>query len=86
MPNEDPFYKFKASGELICTMMYLRFALHMPYYRVLQLIQQSGQSYSTLMGWASRFFAIIEVLGPLLEASVLEDARILAMDESTFNL
>lgn len=86
MPKQDPFYKFKASGELICTMMYLRFALHMPYYRVLQLIQQSGQSYSTLMGWASRFFAVIGALGPLLETSVLEDAKILAMDESTFKV
>ena len=86
MPKGDPFYKFKASCELICTMMYLRFALHMPYYRIVQLIDRSGQSYSTLMNWASKFFSVIDPLGPLLEEAVLENAKVLAMDESTFKV
>jgi len=30
---EDPFYKYKATTELVCHMMRLRFGLHVPYYR-----------------------------------------------------
>lgn len=86
MTLDNPFHKYKADCELVCNMMTLRFFLHMPYYRFHQMLHGCNQSYSTLMGWAARFFDIIQVLSPILEKAILENARLLAMDETIFKV
>lgn len=85
-PLEDPFYKYKATTELVCNMMYLRFALHVPYYRFMQLLPDCGLSYSTLIGWAARAFDMLAPLGPLLAQEILKRTKLLSMDETPFKL
>jgi len=86
MALDNPFHKYKADCRLVCNMMNLRFFMHMPYYRFQQMLQGCDQSYSTLMGWAARFFDIIRVLSPILERAILENARLLGMDETVFKV
>lgn len=83
---EDPFYKYKATTELVNCMMYLRFALQMPYYRFRQLLTGAGVSYSTLIGWAGRAFDLLAPLGPLLAQEILKNTRLVSMDETPFKL
>ncbi|MGH7239059.1 MAG: IS66 family transposase [Candidatus Saccharimonadales bacterium] len=83
---QDPFYKYKATTELVCHMMYLRFGLQMPYYRFGQLLAGAGLSYSTLIGWAARGFDILAPLGPLLAEEILKDTKLVSMDETPFKL
>lgn len=83
---EDPFYKYKATTELVCHMMYLRFGLHVPYYRFMQLLPGCGLSYATLIGWAARTFEILAPLEPLLGKEILRDTSLLSMDETPFKL
>lgn len=85
-PLDDPFYKYKATAELVCTMMFLRFGLHMPYYRVRQLLPGCRLPYSTQIGWAGRFFDIIDRLGPVLAQEIVKNTRLLSMDETPFKL
>ncbi len=42
---DDPFYKYKATTELVALMMRLRFGLHVPYYRFMQLLAGCRVSY-----------------------------------------
>lgn len=83
---EDPFYKYKATTELVCNMMYLRFALHVPYYRFMQLLPGCGLSYATLIGWAARTFELLAPLEPVLGREILKDTSLLSMDETPFKL
>ena len=83
---EDPFYKYKATTELVCHMMRLRFGLHVPYYRFRQLLPGCDLSYSTLIGWAARAFDILAPLGPLLAQEILKGTKLLSMDETPFKL
>lgn len=85
-PLEDPFYKYKATCQLVAQMMWLRFTMHMPYYRFRQVIGESTVSYATLIGWCSRAFDILMALRPLLHQEILKDAKLLSMDETTFKL
>jgi transposase len=82
---EDPFYKYKATTELVCNMMYLRFGLHVPYYRFMQLLPGCGLSYATLIGWAGRTFEILAPLEPVLGTEILKDTRLLSMDDTPNN-
>jgi len=83
---EDPFYKYKATTELVCHMMRLRFGLHVPYFRFRQLLPGCDLSYSTLIGWAARAFDILAPLGPLLAQEILKGTKLLSMDETPFKL
>ena len=83
---DDPFYKYKATVELVATQMMLRFALHMPYYRFRQLIFGCPLSYPTLISWAARAFELMAPLREVLHAEIISNARLLGMDETTFKL
>jgi hypothetical protein len=85
-PLDDPFYKYKATTDLVCLMMHLRFGLHLPYYRFLQLLPGCGLSYNTLIGWSARGFEILMPLKAILAEEILKDAKLVCMDETPFKL
>lgn len=85
-PVDDPFYKYKATVELVATQMMLRFALHMPYYRFRQLLFGCPVGYPTLINWAARTFDLMDPLREVLHTEILSKAKLLCMDETTFKL
>jgi len=85
-PLNDPFYKYKATPELIAHMMALRFVMHLPYYRFRQLLAGCPVAYQTLIGWAGRAFDVLAPLGPCLRKEIVREAKLLCMDESHFKL
>jgi len=85
-PLDDPFFKYKATTELVAHMLMMRFVLHVPYYRFRQLLCGCPLGYPTLIGWAKRAFDLLTPLRPLLTQEILQDAPLLGMDETTFKL
>jgi transposase len=85
-PLNDPFYKYKATPELVAHMMMLRFVMHLPYYRFRQLLAGCPVAYQTLIGWAGRTFEVLAPLGPCLREEIVREAELLCMDESHFKL
>jgi len=85
-PLNDPFYKYKATPELIAHMMMLRFVMHLPYYRFRQLLAGCPVAYQTLIGWAGRTFEVLAPLGPCLREEIIRETELLCMDESHFKL
>ena len=82
----DPFYKHKATPELVAHMMLLRFVMHLPYYRFRQLLFGCPVAYQTLIGWAARAFDVLAPLGLCLREEIVREAELLCMDESHFKL
>jgi len=85
-PLNDPFYKHKATPELIAHMMMMRFVMHLPYYRFRQLLFGCPVAYQTLIGWAGRAFDVLAPLEPPLREEMVREAELLCMDESHFKL
>jgi transposase len=85
-PLNDPFYKYKATTELVAHMMMLRFVMHLPYYRFRQLLFGCPVAYQTLIGWARRAFDLLAPLGPCLQQEIVREAKLVCMDESHFKL
>lgn len=85
-PLNDPFYKHKATTELVAHMMMLRFVMHLPYYRFRQLLFGCPVAYQTLIGWAARAFDLLAPLGSCLQEEIVREAELLCMDESHFKL
>jgi len=82
----DPFYKHKATTELVAHMLMLRFVMHLPYYRFRQLLFGCPVAYQTLIGWAGRAFDVLAPLGSCLQEEIVREAELLCMDESHFKL
>lgn len=85
-PPDDPFFKYKATTELVAHMLMMRFVLHVPYYRFQQLLCGCPLGYPTLIGWAKRAFDLLAPLRPLLTQEIVQEAPLLGMDETTFKL
>jgi hypothetical protein len=84
-PPEDAFYKHKLNLESVALMLMMRFNLHVPCYRLHQLLPKNTIGYNTMIEAMGKAYEELKGLGPVLLSEVKKDAKRLGIDEVPYD-
>lgn len=84
-PSDDPYYKHKLTSESVALMLMMRFNLHVPCYRLHQLLPKHTIGYNTMVEATGKAYEELKVLGPVLLSEVKKGAQRLGIDEVPYD-
>jgi len=84
-PENHPFYKHKLAVQSLGLLAMMRYQLHVPCYRLHQLLLKNTSGYNTMLESMSRLQELLKPLDHVMLSEVKKNAKLLNIDEVPFD-